>query len=175
MSEIPFPPTETGQPFSLQLETHVKWGRCRWPWCRLCCLPFIHWLTVSVIIFFKMSAPLTQKTKSNQPQTELSKLLKHTCRSVGRWDFSKAVSGKLMLNDRRRNSFLHSHVGPCGPFLRKHHREVGWAETANISSMKPGWRLFEEDLFSVFPLVMRGCENWTISKAEHRRIDAFKL
>ena len=27
----------------------------------------------------------------------------------------------------------------------------------------------------VFPVVMYGCENWTISKAEHRRIDAFEL
>ena len=27
----------------------------------------------------------------------------------------------------------------------------------------------------VFPVVMYGCENWTIKKAEHRRIDAFKL
>ena len=27
----------------------------------------------------------------------------------------------------------------------------------------------------VFPVVMYGCEIWTIQKAEHRRIDAFKL
>ena len=27
----------------------------------------------------------------------------------------------------------------------------------------------------VFPVVMYGCESWTINKAEHRRIDAFKL
>ena len=27
----------------------------------------------------------------------------------------------------------------------------------------------------VFPLVMYGCESWTIKKAERRRIDAFKL
>ena len=27
----------------------------------------------------------------------------------------------------------------------------------------------------VFLVVMYGCENWTIKKAEHRRIDAFKL
>ena len=25
------------------------------------------------------------------------------------------------------------------------------------------------------PVVMNGCENWTIKKAEHRRIDAFEL
>jgi len=27
----------------------------------------------------------------------------------------------------------------------------------------------------VFPLVMYGCESWTIKKADHQRIDAFKL
>ena len=27
----------------------------------------------------------------------------------------------------------------------------------------------------VFPVVMYGCERWTITKAEHQRIDAFKL
>ena len=27
----------------------------------------------------------------------------------------------------------------------------------------------------VFPVVMHGCEGWTIKKAEHRRIDAFEL
>ena len=27
----------------------------------------------------------------------------------------------------------------------------------------------------VFPVVMYGCESWTIKKAEHRRIEAFEL
>ena len=27
----------------------------------------------------------------------------------------------------------------------------------------------------VFPVVMNGCESWTVEKAEHRRIDAFEL
>ena len=27
----------------------------------------------------------------------------------------------------------------------------------------------------VFPIVMYGCENWTIKKAERQRIDAFEL
>ena len=27
----------------------------------------------------------------------------------------------------------------------------------------------------VFPVVMYGCESWTVRKAEHRRIDAFEL
>ena len=28
---------------------------------------------------------------------------------------------------------------------------------------------------TVFPLVMYGCESWTVKKAEHRRIDAFEV
>ena len=27
----------------------------------------------------------------------------------------------------------------------------------------------------VFPVVMYGCERWTVKKAEHKRIDAFEL
>ena len=27
----------------------------------------------------------------------------------------------------------------------------------------------------VFPVIMHGCDSWTIKKAEHRRIDAFEL
>ena len=27
----------------------------------------------------------------------------------------------------------------------------------------------------VFPVVMYGCESWTLKKAEHQRIDAFEL
>ena len=28
---------------------------------------------------------------------------------------------------------------------------------------------------TVFPVVMYGCESWTVKKAEHRRMDAFEL
>ena len=27
----------------------------------------------------------------------------------------------------------------------------------------------------VFPVIMYGCENWTVKKAEHQRMDAFEL
>ena len=27
----------------------------------------------------------------------------------------------------------------------------------------------------VFPVVLNGCESWTVKKAEHQRIDAFEL
>ena len=29
--------------------------------------------------------------------------------------------------------------------------------------------------YMTFPVVMYGCESWTVKKAEHRRIDAFEL
>ena len=28
---------------------------------------------------------------------------------------------------------------------------------------------------TVFPVVMYGCESWTVKKAEHQKIDAFEL
>ena len=31
------------------------------------------------------------------------------------------------------------------------------------------------DKAMIFPVVMYGCKNWTIKKAEHQRIDAFEL
>ena len=31
------------------------------------------------------------------------------------------------------------------------------------------------DKAMVFPVVMHGCESWTVKKSEHRRIDAFEL
>ena len=34
---------------------------------------------------------------------------------------------------------------------------------------------FREVKAMVFPVVMYGCEGWTVNKAEHRRIDAFEL
>ena len=33
----------------------------------------------------------------------------------------------------------------------------------------------ESEKLLVFPVVMYGCENWTINKTEHQRIDAFEL
>ena len=46
----------------------------------------------------------------------------------------------------------------------KKNRSVG-LDTAKVCLVKA----------MVFPVVMYGCEGWTINKAEHRRIDAFEL
>ena len=44
---------------------------------------------------------------------------------------------------------------------------------------KKHWHYFADKVHlvkaMVFPVVMYGCESWTIKKAEHRRIDAFEL
>ena len=36
-------------------------------------------------------------------------------------------------------------------------------------------KLWELEMDMVFPVVMYGCESWTVKKAEHQRIDAFEL
>ena len=41
-------------------------------------------------------------------------------------------------------------------------RDITWTKVHLVKAM-------------VFPVVMYGCESWTIKKAEHRRIDAFEL
>ena len=49
----------------------------------------------------------------------------------------------------------------------------------SIQSMMPSNHLILCHLFlllpSVFPVVMYGCESWTVKKAEGQRIDAFEL
>ena len=45
----------------------------------------------------------------------------------------------------------------------------GWFPSSDIP-----WPSFVVKVM-VFPVVMYGCESWTIKKAEHRRIDAFEL
>ena len=43
-------------------------------------------------------------------------------------------------------------------------------------SQEAGQVIWYSHLFAmVFPVVMYGCESWTIKKAEHQRIDAFEL
>ena len=42
-------------------------------------------------------------------------------------------------------------------------------------SEKVGLKLNIQKCLTIFPVVMYGCESWTVRKAEHRRIDAFEL
>ena len=42
-----------------------------------------------------------------------------------------------------------------------------------LFDLRPNYGGGNEDM--VFPVVMYGCESWTIKKAEHQRMDAFEL
>ena len=50
-----------------------------------------------------------------------------------------------------------------------------------ITDSVSDWKYFTHDFClpavkaMFFPVVMYGCESWTIKKAEHQRIDAFEL
>ena len=62
----------------------------------------------------------------------------------------------------------------------KRRLHLGWKAMTNLDSI-----FKSRDITSptkvhllkamVFPVVMYGCESWTVKKAEHRRIDAFEL
>ena len=54
---------------------------------------------------------------------------------------------------------------------------LGKAVTNLDSVLKSGdiTLLTKIHIVKVFPVVMYGCESWTVKKAEHRRIDVFKL
>ena len=69
--------------------------------------------------------------------------------------------------------------GDCSHEIKRH-LLPGWEVMTNLDSM-----LKSRDITlptkvhlvkaMVFPVVMYGCESWTIKEAEHRRIDAFEL
>ena len=78
--------------------------------------------------------------------------------------------------------FLGSQItadGDCSHEIKRH-LLLGRKAMANLDSM-----LKSKDITvptkiclvkaMVFPVVMDGCESWTIKKAEHQRIDAFEL
>ena len=78
--------------------------------------------------------------------------------------------------------FLDSRItvdGDCSHEFKRH-LLLGRKAMTNLDSM-----LKSRDITSltkvrvvkamVFPVIMYGCENWTIKKAEHQRIEAFKL
>ena len=73
------------------------------------------------------------------------------------------------------------------PFLRKSHgwrslvgyspwgrKESGTIERIHFTSLTLPTKVRLVKAM-VFPLVMYGCESWTVKKDEHRRIDAFEL
>ena len=78
--------------------------------------------------------------------------------------------------------FLESKItadGNCNHDIKKH-LLLGRKDTTNLDSvLKNRENYFTNkvhiDKAVVFPVIMYGCENWTINMAEHQRIDAFEL
>ena len=69
--------------------------------------------------------------------------------------------------------------GDCSHEIKRH-LLLGRKVMANLDSILRSRTIIlptKVDLVKalVFPIVMYGCESWTIKKAEHRRIDAFEL
>ena len=70
--------------------------------------------------------------------------------------------------------------GDCSHEIKKRHLLLGRKAMINLNSI-----LKSRDITlpakvhlvkaMVFPVVMYGCESWAIKRAEHQRIDAFKL
>ena len=54
---------------------------------------------------------------------------------------------------------------------------VGRQTMTELDSVLKSRDITNKDLYKamVFPVVMYGCESWTMKKAEHQRIDAFAL
>ena len=62
----------------------------------------------------------------------------------------------------------------------KRHLLLGWKTVINLDSILKSRHIVLPTKVRlvkalIFPVVMYGCESWTIKKAEHRRIDAFEL
>ena len=80
-------------------------------------------------------------------------------------------------------SFLGSKItadgGDCSHGIKRR-LLLGWKIMTNLDSILKSRDITLSTKFHlikalVFPVVMYGCESWTIRKAEHRRIDAFEL
>ena len=92
------------------------------------------------------------------------------------------IDGETMETVRETIIFLGSKItadGDCSHEIKRH-LLLGRKAMTNLDSM-----LKSRDITlptkvhlvkaMVFPVVMYGCESWTIKKAEHQRIDAFEL
>ena len=77
--------------------------------------------------------------------------------------------------------FLGSKITADGQFSHeiKRHLLLGRNAMTNLDSILKSRHYFAKKVrlvkAMVFPVVIYGCESWTIKKAEHQRIDAFEL
>ena len=69
--------------------------------------------------------------------------------------------------------------GDCSHEIKRHLLLGGNAMTKLDSILKSRDRMLPTEVHLVkalvFPVVMYGCESWTVKKADHERIDAFEL
>ena len=70
-------------------------------------------------------------------------------------------------------------VGDCSPEIKRH-LLLGRKVMTNLDSIFKSRNItlptkVRPVKAMVFPVVIYGCESWTVKKAEHRRIDAFEL
>ena len=87
---------------------------------------------------------------------------------ANRWETVKTVSDFIFLGSQITAD------GDCSHEIRKH-LLLGKKVMTNLDSIRPLPTKVHLVKAMVFPVVMYGCENSTIKKAEHRRIDAFEL
>ena len=69
--------------------------------------------------------------------------------------------------------------GDCSQEIKRH-LLLGRKVMTSLDSLLKSWDITLPTKFClvkviVFPVVMYGCENWTIKKSNHRRVDAFEL
>ena len=79
---------------------------------------------------------------------------------------------KVEVTDFNLFHFLGSKItedGDCSHEIKRHSL-LGRKVMTNLDSV-----LKSIVTAMVFPVVMYGCESWTVKKAEHQRIDAFEL
>ena len=87
------------------------------------------------------------------------------CKSKLQWHITSQRSEQ----PSSKNLQINAREGKCGVTGTLLHC---WWECKLI---QPLWRTVWRSKAMVFPVVMYGCESWTVKKAEHQRIGAFEL
>ena len=92
---------------------------------------------------------------------------------VNRWEMVETVADFILGGSKI------TAVGDCGHEIKRQ-LLLGRKVMTNLDSILKSWDITLPTKVHlvkalVFPVVMYGCESWTIKKAEHRRIDAFEL
>ena len=129
-----------------------------------------------------MTPPLWKKEESEKVGLKLN--IQKTKIMASSPIMSRQIDGETIENERLYFLGLQNHCkvitdGDCSHEIKRH-LLIGRNVMTNLDSM-----LKSRDITlptkvcpvkaMVFPIVMYGCESWTIKKAEHQRIDAFDL